>query len=194
MDIILLGVVAVLAVWLIMSYNKFVKLIEGANNSEKAISIQLDARGKKFDSLVSAVSRYMKHEEETFSKIAELRSIASQGNASNSEAVKNAENELTNIVKSGQLSHSINIAVEDYPELNSHQNMMQLQEEIVNVENKLEFAKKAYNHAVEVYNIKKKKFPDLLVPKIVSSVNKDFEYWSLSEEEIVTQEAKRVSF
>jgi LemA protein len=72
--------------------------------------------------------------------------------------------------------------------------MQQLQEEIVSTENKLTFAKKAFNNAIESYNVKLKSIPDMLVPAIASSLKQDFEYWSLNEEEIKQAEDRRVEF
>lgn len=190
MEIIFWVVLLFAVVWLFSTYNGFVKLIEAAKNSNKEIDIQLDARGKKFDSLVNAVKKYMSHEMEVFTKISELRTQGAKGGAEG----KKAEEDLSKIVNSGELKSSINIAVESYPDLKSNENMLQLQEEIVAVENKLTFAKKAYNNAVENYSIKKASMPDLFIPKIFSSLDQEFEYWSLSEEAIQEEEARRVSF
>lgn len=190
MEIVLLVVVLFIIFWLFAGYNSFVKLIESVKNSNKEIDIQLDARGKKFDSLVNAVKKYMSHEMDVFTKISELRTQGEKGGAEG----KKAEEDLSKIVNSGELKSSINIAVESYPDLKSNANMLQLQEEIVAVENKLTFAKKAYNNSIEKYNVKKASLPDLFIPKIFTSLDQDFEYWSLSEEAIEEEEARRVSF
>jgi len=188
---IVLGVIAVLIIWLIMGYNKFIAQIEAVTNSEKEISVQLDRRGKVFDSLISTVKKYMEHEEGVLAKVTELRS---QTQSSDPKVAEQAQNELSNIVASGELSKGLNITMEAYPDLKASNNMMQLQEEIVSTENKLNFAKKAFNNNVENYNKMRKSFPSLIIPKVISSVDKEFEYWSLSEEDIKTQEEKRVEF
>lgn len=189
MEIILIVVLIAIVLWFIVAYNNFVKLIEAVNNSEKEISVQLDRRGKVFDSLIATVNRYLDHESDVFTKVTALRAQTLDPNAS-PETVKQAQDELSKVVSSG----SINIAVESYPELKSDRNMMQLQEEIVSTENKLSFAKKAFNNAIERYNVAKGSFPGLLVPKIISSVDKTFTYWSLDEATIKTEEARRVQF
>lgn len=188
---IVLGIIAVLIIWLIMGYNKFIAQIEAVTNSEKEISVQLDRRGKVFDSLISTVKKYMEHEEGVLAKVTELRS---QTQSSDPKVAEQAQNELSNIVASGELSKGLNITMEAYPDLKASNNMMQLQEEIVSTENKLNFAKKAFNNNVENYNKMRKSFPSLIIPKVISSVDKEFEYWSLSEEDIKTQEEKRVEF
>jgi len=188
---ILLGIIAVLIIWLIMGYNKFISQIEAVTNSEKEISVQLDRRGKVFDSLISTVKKYMEHEEGVLAKVTELRR---QTQSSDPKVSEKAQNGLSNIVASGELSKGLNITMEAYPDLKASNNMMQLQEEIVSTENKLNFAKKAFNNNVENYNKMRKSFPSLIIPKIISSVDKEFEYWSLSEEDVKTQEEKRVEF
>lgn len=191
MEIFLIVVVALLVLWFVMTYNKLVRLVEAVTNSKKEISVQLDRRGKIFDSLISAVKKYMAHEECVLSKIVELRNKVQSGTEAESHQ---AQDELSKIVKSGQLTSSLNLVVENYPDLKANTNMLQLQEEIVSTENKLSFAKKGYNNSVETYNVTKKSFPTVLIVGMFNSVNKEFEYWSLSEEDEKKEEAKRVSF
>lgn len=194
MEWILLILAVVLVGWFILTYNKFVAMIESVKNSEKEISVQLDRRGKVFDSLISTVKRYMEHEEGVFAKVTELRSQAKQGDALKDDQAHKAEDELSKIISSGELTSSLNLTMEAYPELKANENMQQLQEEIVSTENKLTFAKKAFNNAIEAYNVKLKSIPDMLVPAIASSLKQDFEYWSLNEEEIEQAEGRRVEF
>lgn len=189
--LIVLGALALVIIWLIMGYNKFIAQIEAVTNSEKEISVQLDRRGKVFDSLISTVRKYMEHEEGVLAKVTELRS---QTQSNDPKVAEQAQNELSNIVASGELSKGLNITMEAYPDLKASNNMMQLQEEIVSTENKLNFAKKAFNNNVENYNKMRKSFPSLIIPKIISSVDKEFDYWSLTEEEVKVQEDKRVEF
>lgn len=192
-NILLIGVLVVVVVVFIMAYNKFVRLIEAARNAEKEISVQLDRRGKVFDSLISAVKKYMDHERGVFKEVTELRAKASDPNVSKEEA-QNAEQELSKKVSSGELSKGINVTLENYPDLKANTNMLQLQEEIVSTENKLTFAKKGFNNAVEKYFVASKSFPALIVPAIFKNLNIDFKYWSLPEEEIQQQEERRVEF
>ncbi|ART80022.1 LemA family protein [Oceanisphaera avium] len=189
MEIILIIVVIAIIVWFIAAYNNFVKLIEAVHNSEKEISVQLDRRGKVFDSLIATVNRYLEHESEVFTQVTALRAKTLDPSAS-PHAVKQAQDDLSKMVSSG----SINVAVESYPELKSDRNMRQLQEEIVSTENKLSFAKKAFNNAIERYNVAKGSFPSLIIPSLFSNLNHNFEYWSLDEATIKSEEARRVQF
>lgn len=185
---IIFGVVALITIWIIATYNKFIRLIEAVISSEKEISIQLDRRGKVFDSLLSTVKKYMEHEESIFTRVTELRNSAQNGTS------KDVENELSEIISSGALQSSLNVTMENYPELKSNTNMIQLQEEIVSTENKLTFSKRAFNENIEAYNSTRKSLPDLLLPAIFSSLNKEFEYWHLSESKIKEEENKRINF
>jgi LemA protein len=188
---VILGVAVIFVLWLIMGYNKFIAQIEAVTNSEKEISVQLDRRGKVFDSLISTVKKYMEHEEGVLTQITALRS---KTQSVDPKVAEEAQNELSNLVSSGELSKGLNITMEAYPDLKASNNMLQLQEEIVSTENKLNFAKKAFNNNIENYNKMRKSFPSLIIPKIITSVDKEFEYWSLSEEQVKTQEEKRVEF
>jgi LemA protein len=193
MDWIVIAILGAIAFWFFVTYNKFVRFIEAVENSNKEISVQLDRRGKVFDSLISAVKKFMDHESSVLVKVTELRSKIANNNVSKGEK-QAAENELSKVVASGELNSALSITMESYPELKSDQNMLQLQEEIVSTENKLMFSKKAYNNAVEEYNVAKKSLPDLLIPSMVSSLNKVFEYWSLSDEQVEIEEQRRVEF
>lgn len=193
MEIVLLIILAVLVFWFISGYNKFIRLIEAVKNSQKEIGVQLDRRGKIFDSLIAAVKQYMSHENNVLTKVTELRQQTVNPNLSDAEKTA-AENELSKIVNSGSLKSSISLTMEAYPDLKASTNMLQLQEEIVSTENKLNFAKKGYNNNVETYYVTKKSFPNLFLPKMFSGLNQEFEYWSLSEEQVKVEEAKRVSF
>ena len=194
MEWILLVVVVVLVGWFILTYNKFVAMIESVKNSEKEISVQLDRRGKVFDSLISTVKRYMEHEEGVLARVTELRSQAKKGDATRDAEAHRAEDELSRIISSGELTSSLKLTMEAYPELKASENMMQLQEEIVSTENKLTFAKKSFNNAVESYNVKRRSLPDLIVPALISGLKKDFEYWALTEEAVKEAEGRRVEF
>ena len=98
-----------------------------------------------------------------------------------------AENQISKIAS------NINLVFEQYPDLKANQNALQLQEEIVNTENKLAFAKQAYNDSIEVYNATKKSLVEsMVVSAFPAQLNKDFVYWNLPEETIKEREAYTV--
>lgn len=183
--LIALLVIIVLAVfWVIGIYNKLIGLIEAINNNKKQIDIQLDRRFKVFESLIEAVKKYMDYEKTTLKDVVALRNQAQAAQASGDEAGRiAAENGIS------QIASGLNVVFEQYPDLKANQNVLQLQEEIVNTENKLSFAKQAYNDGIEQYNAKKKSFFESMVVNFFpTQLDKDFAYWSLPEDKIQAKE------
>jgi len=188
--VILIIVAALLFFWAISIYNKLIHMIEAVKNNEEQIDIQLDRRYKVFQSLIETVKKYMDYEKTTLKDVVALRNKAQQGKTQgNEQARMSAENEISKIAS------SINLVFEQYPDLKANTNALQLQEEIVNTENKLSYAKQAYNASIETYNATKKSFFEAMVVNAFSSkLDKDFAYWSLPEETIKEQEDYTVKF
>lgn len=188
--IILVIIAIAIIAWVVSIYNKLIRYIEEVNNNHKQIDIQLDRRFKVFESLIEVVKKYMDYEKTTLKDVVALRNQAQKAAAAGDEKTRiAAENEISKIAS------NINLVFEQYPDLKANQNAMQLQEEIVNTENKLAYAKQAYNDSVERYNALKKAFVESMVVKFFAAqLDKVFEYWSLPEEEIKKQEAYTVKF
>lgn len=187
---ILLLIVAVFFFWAIGIYNKLIGLIEAINNNKRQIDIQLDRRFKVFQSLIEAVKKYMDYEKTTLKDVVELRNQAQQAKASGDEKTRIQAEESISKIASG-----INLVFEQYPDLKASQNVMQLQEEVVNTENKLSYAKQAYNDSVERYEATKKSFFESMVVNFFrSKLDKVFEYWGLSEEDAKVKEEFSVKF
>lgn len=182
--IIAIGLIA----WLVSIYNKLIRYIEAVNNNHKQIDIQLDRRYKVFQSLIEVVNKYMDYEKTTLKDVVALRNQAQKAEAQGDEKGRiAAENEISKIAS------NINLVFEQYPDLKANQNALQLQEEIVSTENKLAYAKQAYNDSVERYYALKKAFVESMVVSFFSAqLDKVYEYWSLPEEEIKKQEAYTV--
>ncbi len=182
--IIIVILVIVLAFWIVAIYNKLIRMIEAVNNNNKQIDIQLDRRYKVFESLINVVKKYMDYEKTVLKDVVELRSKAVSAQQQGDEKGRiAAENGISKIAS------NLNVMFEAYPDLKANQNAMQLQEEIVNTENKLAYAKQAYNDSIERYNATKKSFFESMVVSIFSgALNKDFVYWNLPEEKIKEQE------
>lgn len=183
-------------VWFVSIYNKLVSLRERATNAQKDISVQLDRRGKLFDSLISAVKKAMDYESTALKDIISLRTKAAEisGDAMSSSDKRELENQMSSAVSSGAFASAFNLTVEAYPELKANDNMMHLQETILSTENKLSYAKQGYNASLEKYKAACESIPDLFVVKMVPSLSKEFSYWELSEENVKTEETRRVSF
>lgn len=175
--IISLVVIALLFFWVISVYNTLIALIEAINNNKRQIDIQLDRRYKVFESLIDVVKKYMDYEKTTLKDVVALRNQAQAAKASGDDQTRmEAENGISEIASGLQL------VFEQYPDLKANQNAMQLQEEIVNTENKLAYAKQAFNDGIERYEAKKKSFFESVVVNFFSSkLDKAFEYWGLSD-------------
>ncbi|MCA0403900.1 MAG: LemA family protein [Proteobacteria bacterium] len=180
----LLIIAAVLCFWAVGMFNTLIGLIEAINNNKRQIDIQLDRRYKVFESLIETVKKYMDYEKTTLKEVVALRSQAESAKASGDEQARmTAENKIS------QIASGLNVVFEQYPDLKANQNVLQLQEEIVNTENKLAYSKQAYNDSVERYEAKKKSFfESMLVGFFHDKLDKQFEYWSLPEGDIQAKE------
>src|SRR3984893_5922255 len=147
----ILIIIVLLVGYVILTYNRLIAQIESIRNNQREIDIQLDRRFKVFESLINVVKKYMDYEQTTLKDVVRLRNQA--------ESAKTLEDEKTRIAAENQISEiasKINLVFEQYPDLKANQNCIQLQEEIVNTENKLAYAKQSYNDSIEHYNATKK--------------------------------------
>lgn len=189
--LIVILIIAVLLVFMAIGiYNSLISMIEAVNNNKRQIDIQLDRRYKVFESLIATVKTYMDYEKTTLKDVVALRNQAQAAKAAGDEQGRiAAENGIS------QIASGLNVVFEQYPDLKANQNVLQLQEEIVNTENKLSYAKQAYNDSVERYYAKKQSFFESMIVNFYSSkLDKQFEYWSLPDEQIKAHEDYTVKF
>lgn len=181
---ILIFIAAAIIVYTIATYNRLIALIEAIRNNQKQIDIQLDRRFKVFESLINVVRKYMDYEQSTLKDVVALRNQAQTAHANGDEKARiDAENKIS------QIASGINLVFEQYPDLKANQNALQLQEEIVNTENKLAYAKQALNDSIEQYNAKKKSFfPAIVVALFKNKLDFDFPYWQLDEKTVSDRE------
>jgi LemA protein len=181
MDMLTFLVIAVVLVllWGILLYNNLIRLIEEVNNNKNQIDVQLDRRYKVYESLIEVVKKYMDYEKTTLKEVVALRSQAQKSLAGGDESGRmNAEEAISKI------GTGINLVFEQYPDLKADKNALQLQEEIVNTENKLTFAKQSYNDSVERYMAKSKSlFESFMVGVFAEKLKKAFAYWGVSDEQ-----------
>ena len=172
MLVLFLVIVGGLAAYIVSIYNKAIAYIEAIINNNKQIDIQLDRRFKVFESLIEVVKKYMDYEKSTFKEVVALRNQAQKAHAEGDEAGRmSAENQISKIVG------GISLVFEQYPDLKASQNALQLQEEIVNTENKLAFAKQALNDSIEKYYAFKKAFVEsIVVGLFANKLYKTFEF------------------
>ncbi len=153
--LIAIGILVVLAIWLVSIYNRLVKLRLRRENAFADIDVQLKQRHDLIPQLIGAVKGYMKHEEGVLTRITAARSNAMQATGVN-EKVK-AENELTRALG------GLNVQVEAYPDLKANQNFMHLQTEISDIENKLAAVRRFFNSATRELNTAIQTFPNNLL-------------------------------
>jgi len=163
---IVLGVIVILFAYLIKSYNGLVELRQRIANAFSQIDVQLQRRYDLIPNLVDTVKGAMAHERDTLEAVIAARNQAQAaaravvGNPTDGAALQQlaaAESQL-----GGVLGRLVALA-EAYPELKAQQNMGLLQEELASTENRVAFARQAFNDAVMVYNTQRESFPDALV-------------------------------
>ena len=188
--IVIVVLLAIAFLWGIGIYNRLIALIEAINNNKRQIDIQLDRRFKVFESLIEAVKKYMDYEKTTLKDVVALRNQAQAAKVAGDEPARiAAENGIS------QIASGLNVVFEQYPDLKANQNVLQLQEEIVNTENKLAYSKQAYNDGIERYNATKKSFfESMIVNLFAGKLDKFYEYWGLPDDQIKVQEDYRVKF
>ena len=160
---IFLAIVVALAVWAISIYNGLVALRNRFKNAYAQIDVQLKRRYDLIPNLVESVKGYMQHERSTLEAVvkargnaitAAQRAAAAPGDPAAMQGLAQAEGAL-----GGALGRLLAV-FESYPDLKANQNVLGLQEELSSTENKVAFARQAYNDAVMQYNTKRESFPD----------------------------------
>jgi LemA protein len=162
---IIIGIPLLLAMYAAGIYNRLVSLKNRFANAFSQVEIQLKRRYDLIPNLVETAKGYMAHERDTFEAVVKARNVAvsglqqasaNPGDPAAMHALSGAEQGLT-----GALGKLFALA-EAYPELKANQNMMQLSEEITSTENKVSFARQAYNDAVTAYNTYRQSFPTVV--------------------------------
>lgn len=160
------GIILLLFLYAISIYNKLVDLRNRYENGFAQIDVQLKRRYDLIPNLVETVKGYMSHERETLEAVIQARKTAltagqnaakKPGDPDAMNALGSAEGQL-----GGALSRLLAVA-EAYPDLKANQNMTNLQEELTSTENKVSFARQAFNDAVTRYNTYREQFPPVVI-------------------------------
>lgn len=182
---IVLGLVVILAIYLIATYNSLVKLNVRVEEAWSDITVQLKRRLDLIPNLVSSVKGYAKHESTVFQNVTEARANAL--NAEGPAQTAQAENMLSGALK------SLFAVAESYPDLEASENFKHLQEELVDTEDKIQASRRFYNGSARDLNIKIQVFPNNVFANSLGF--KEREFFDLDELENATaQQPVEVKF
>ncbi len=191
--LVVLGIVLVIVIWAIAVYNNLVNLRNRVKNSFSQIDVQLTRRYDLIPNLVEAVKGYMSHERGTLEDVINARNSAVSGlkraaaDPSDPEAIKALAG--AEVTLGGTLGRLFAL-VESYPDLKASQNMMQFQEELATTENKVAFARQAFNDAVMSFNNARENCPNSVIANKFKF--KHAEFLEIEHEE--KREVPKVSF
>jgi LemA protein len=164
--LVLVGSVGLLTLFAVGQYNSLVTLRNRYKNSFAQIDVQLKRRYDLIANLVETAQGYLKHERETLDAVISARNSAysagakAAANPGNPRAMKELIGAEAGL--SGALRRFFAVA-EAYPDLQSNQNMLQVSEELTSTENKISFARQAYNDAVMAYDTRREVFPSSII-------------------------------
>jgi LemA protein len=159
-------VAALLLVWLITTYNRFVRRRNRVDNAWAQVEVQLKRRWDLIPNLVATVKGYAGHERETFEAVTEARTAAQLAGSPQSTAV--AEGQL------GQALSRLFAVAEAYPELKADSSFLQLQSELSVTENKIAVARQIYNDTTLTYNNGVQVFPGLLLAGLFRFAKREY--------------------
>ena len=157
MDLILIGLVVVLGLYLIVSYNGLVKARQMAKEAWSGIDVQLKRRANLIPNLVETVKGYATHEMETFSWVTELRARA--GQVDDDDVAGRAQSEAM----LGDALVKLMAVAEAYPELKANKNFQDLQQQLSEIEGEIQMSRRYYNGAARALNVKVESFPSNLI-------------------------------
>jgi len=164
--IILLALALLIVFWAVGAYNRLVSLQNQVKNAFSQIDVQLKRRYDLIPNLVETARGYMKHERETLEAVIAARNQAVNANAKASADPTDGSAVRQMAAAEGLLATSLGkmfALSESYPELKANENMMQLTEELTSTENRIAFARQAYNDGVMLYNTSREQFPGSII-------------------------------
>lgn len=154
----LLATAAILAVWLMTTYNGLVKLRNMKDEGWSGIDVQLKRRSDLIPNIVETVKGYASHEKETFQKVTDARAAVMRA-GDNTEARLQAENALTGTLR------TLFAVAESYPELKANTSFLDLQKQLSIIEDEIQMSRRYYNGTVRNLNTAIQRFPAVLVAR-----------------------------
>ncbi len=190
-------VLIILGVYIISIYNTLVGLFNRAQNAFAQIDVQLKRRYDLIPNMVEVAKKYLKHEEETLLKVIQARNSAKDAldsihndnlESSNIKNLNQAENILSRAL------NGLNVVMEAYPDLKANQNLMHINEELTHTENKIAFARQAYNDSVMNFNTAKQLFPTNILVGFFTRFKNDMTMLEFSESKEELNAAPKIKF
>lgn len=166
--IIVLAIVAVLVIAVIVMYNSLVQLRVRVEEAWSDITVQLKRRADLIPNLVESVKGYASHEREVFERVTEARSAVLEATNKGPEATAKAENVFESALK------SLFAVAEAYPDLKANENFLQLQNELVDTEDKIQASRRFYNGGVRDLNTKIEMFPSNIIASMFKFEKREF--------------------
>ena len=181
---IVLGVLALIVLWVVLSYNGFVSLRNRAKEAWSDIEVQMKRRYDLIPNLIETVKGYAAHESQTLQSVTEARTAAMGAQTVEQHAA--AENMLTGALK------SLFAVSESYPDLKANTNFLELQRELSDTENKIMASRRFYNSTVQSLNTAVEQFPGNIIASPFGF--KQMDLFELTEAESAAREPVKVSF
>lgn len=166
--IVVVVVLVLIAAFVVGIYNALVKLKVRVEEAWSDITVQLKRRADLIPNLVETVKGYASHEKEVFERVTEARSNVVNATSQGPEATAKAENVFEGALK------SLFAVAEAYPDLKANQNFLQLQEELVDTEDKIQASRRFYNGGVRDLNTKIEMFPSNVIASMFNFVKREF--------------------
>ncbi len=182
---VILGVVVALVLYAIIIYNGLVRLRERVNSAWSDIEVQMKRRYNLIPNLVETVKGYANHEASTLEKLTEARAAA-VANEGTPEQQAQSENLLTGALR------SVFAVAENYPELKANENFLSLQDDLADVEDQIQAARRYYNGSVREMNTKVDQFPSNLVARRFNFIKAEF--FELDEADSAARQPVPVNF
>jgi len=193
--VLLVVIAAGLALWGVGIYNGLITARNAYKNAFAQIDVQLQRRFDLIPNLVETVKGYMSHERETLEAVTQARNLAQAGlsaaKADPGDPAAMAQLAQSQGMLNGALGRLLAVS-EAYPDLKASQNMMQLTEELTSTENKVAFARQAYNDSVMAYNNRREVFPSSVVAGMFNF--KEAALLDIPADRAEVREAPKVSF
>lgn len=174
MTIVLIIVFSLIIFWIIITYNLFVRDKNLIKEAWSGIDVQLKRRHNLIPSLVASVKGYSQYEKNLLEEITQKRSEAVK--VESIKEIAPAESDLSGVLK------NLFVVVENYPDLKASQNFIDLQNQLVEIEDQLQYSRRYYNGAVRNYNIRVESFPSNIIAGILKFKQDNFFEISLATE------------